>query len=118
MARPKVRTEKAVALLRPKGVVATLSTIQVASAPDRDFFRQTFPMYKKYRPDERWTDAPTEEEATAPENEEFQAHPLLTDVVVHCYRWDQTFTSDSYELLLRSYSRRWSPPHGTRSSRT
>ena len=101
---PATRIQKAVSLLRPSGVLATLSTIQIESSTDRGFFDRTYPIYQKYRPDEPETFAQTEEEAAPPEYAEFLASDLLRDVELHPFRWDQTYTTDSYEDLLRSYS--------------
>jgi SAM-dependent methyltransferase len=99
-----VRLGKAAGLLRPHGVLATISTIQIQSPVDRGFFERTFPIYQRYRPDELWTDAPTETNATPPEYEEFRSSALLGDVRMQRYRWDQTYSAETYEALLRSYS--------------
>ena len=101
---PAVRVRKAVELLAPNGVLATISTIQISSEVDRGYFDRTFPIYKKYRPSEQYAAAPTEEEAVPSDFEEFRSSGLLEDVAVKRYRWDQTYTTDAYEQLVRSYS--------------
>ena len=101
---PEVRTVKAHRILRPGGVLATLSTIQIASELDRGFFDRTFSIYQRYRPNEPWTHAPTELEATPPEYAELRSSSLFDDVQLNRYRWDHTYTAETYEQLLRSYS--------------
>ncbi len=99
-----VRLPRAVRLLRSGGVLATLSTIQITSTVDKGFFERTSPLYKRYRPDEQWTAAPTEAEAMPGEYEEFRTSGVLENVTLRYYRWDQTYTSAEYEQLLLSYS--------------
>ena len=99
-----VRVRKAVELLRPGGVLATLSTIQIQSEVDRGYFERTHAIYKRYRPNERRYKLPTEEDAVPNDYEEFRSSSLLDDVIVRRYRWDQTYTSAEYEQLVRSYS--------------
>ena len=99
-----VRVRKAVELLAPGGVLATLSTIQIQSEVDCGYFERTHAIYKRYRPDERHPKLPTEEDAIPDDYEEFRSSGLLDDVIVRRYRWDQTYTADEYEQLVRSYS--------------
>ncbi len=99
-----VRVRKSVELLTPGGVLATLTTIQIQSDVDRGYFERTFPIYQRYRPEEQQGETPTEEEAIPYDYDEFRSSELLEDVVLHRYRWDQTYTTDDYEHLVRSYS--------------
>lgn len=101
---PAVRVRRAVDLLATGGVLATLSTIQIQSEVDRGYFERSFPIYKRYRPDEQHSGLPTEEDANPNDYEEFRSSGLLDDVMVRRYRWDQTYTTDAYEQLVRSYS--------------
>jgi SAM-dependent methyltransferase len=101
---PDVRLDKIATLLRPDGVLATMSTLQIRSPVDGGFFERTFPIYRKYRPDEQWTELPTEAVATPPEYDELRADARFVDVQLRGYRWDQTYSGEKYELLLRSYS--------------
>ena len=101
---PNVRLRKAVELLAPGGVLATLSTIQIQSGVDRGYFERSHAIYKRYRPDEQNNELPTEESAIPNDYEEFRSSGLLDDVIVRRYRWDQTYTTDAYEQLVRSYS--------------
>lgn len=102
---PSVRVDKSVELLRPSGVLATLSTVQVQSEVARGFFERTAPIYAKYHEaTEHGYVAPAPDEATPPEFEELRGHAGLRDAVVMRYRWDQTYSSATYADLLRSYS--------------
>jgi len=102
---PAVRIEKSIELLRPLGVLATLSTVQVASEVARGFFERTSPIYDAYgESGEHGYLAPEPEEATPPEFEELRAHAGLRDAVLLGYRWDQTYSTRQYADLLRSYS--------------
>ncbi|MGO8877189.1 MAG: class I SAM-dependent methyltransferase [Acidimicrobiales bacterium] len=102
---PAVRVDRSVELLRPSGVLATLSTVQVQSDVARGFFERTAPIYARYHEagDHGYV-APAPEEATPPEFEELRGHTGLRDAVVMRYRWDQTYSTASYADLLRSYS--------------
>jgi SAM-dependent methyltransferase len=101
---PAVRTRKAVDVLAPHGALATLSTIQIRSDVDRGYFERTFEVYRRYRPDELQSTAPAEDEVHPVDAEEFRASGLLADVDVRRYRWDQHYSTDEYEALVRSYS--------------
>ncbi len=111
---PAVRIEKSIELLRPWGVLATLSSVQVRSDVARGFFEQSSSIYSKYAGPHRGFTAPEPEEATAPEFEEFRHHPTLCDARLLRYRWDQTYTCDRYADLLRTYSNMLVMPEGAR----
>ena len=102
---PAVRLDKAALLLRPAGVLATLSTVQVESEVARGFFERTSPIYARYHESgDHGYVAPAPEEATPPELAEMEAHRSFGDVTLLRYRWDQAYTSAAYADLLRSYS--------------
>jgi SAM-dependent methyltransferase len=102
---PAVRIDKSIELLEPCGVLASLATVQVDSQQANGFFEKSDPIYAKYQDDKGGGYvAPSFDEATPPEFEEFRAHPRLREVVLHRYRWDQTYSSAEYADLLRSYS--------------
>jgi SAM-dependent methyltransferase len=102
---PAVRLDKSIELLRPSGVLGTLSTVQVESEVAKGFFERTVPIYAKYqKSNENGYVAPAPELATPPEFDELRAHPGFRDSVLLRYRWDQTYSSAAYSDLLRSYS--------------
>lgn len=101
---PTVRIEKAIELLRPLGVLSTISTVQVRSDVARGFFERTASIYSRYKGPDRPFAAPEPEEATVPEFDELARHPALCDAQLLRYRWDQRYSSDRYADLLRTYS--------------
>jgi SAM-dependent methyltransferase len=102
---PEVRIDKSIELLQPLGVLATLSTVQVASEVAKGFFERTSPIYDAYgESGEHGYVAPEPEAATPPEFEELCSHAGLRDAVLIRYRWDQTYSTAQYADLLRSYS--------------
>jgi SAM-dependent methyltransferase len=114
---PSVRLDKSIGVLRPSGVLATLSTVQVRSDVDRGFFDRTSPIYRRYRDTEVGDDiGPLPEDVSPKELEEFRAHPGLRDATLRLFRWDQTYTSSSYADLLRSYSNMQIMPPAARES--
>ncbi len=85
-------------------MLATISTVQVRLDVDRGFFDRFFPLYKRYRPNEQRRESPTEATAAPSDHEEFRSSGLIDDVMVRQYRWNQTYTTDAHEQLVRSYS--------------
>jgi ubiquinone/menaquinone biosynthesis C-methylase UbiE len=102
---PAVRVEKSLEVLRPAGVLATLSTVQVRSEVDRGYFDRTSPIYRRHRDSEATDEiSPLPEDVSPTEFEEFRVHRCFADATLRLFRWDQTYTSSSYADLLRSYS--------------
>ncbi len=101
---PEIRLAKPHRLLRPGGVLATLSTMQVRSTADHGYFERTFEIYRRYRADDPRVESPAPEDATPPDYDELRASPLYRDVVLCRYRWDQTYDTARYLDLVRSYS--------------
>jgi len=100
---PAVRFAKSRELLRPGGVLAVVMTNQIASDADRGFFDRVFPIYLKYRPDEHNTEVPGENVVPV-EYEEMRSTGLFADVTLYRYRWDQTYPTEAYADLVRSYA--------------
>jgi SAM-dependent methyltransferase len=102
---PRVRLEKSHSLLRPNGALAVVSTNQVRSDADRGYFAACQPIYRKYFPDETPPPpSPTASAVTPDEFAEINASDLFGKAWLFRYPWDQTYSSDEYGLLLRSYS--------------
>lgn len=101
-----VRYTKPHALLRPGGVLATLSMIQVRSGADRGYFHRTHEIYARYgEPAAKPGDmTPEPDEAAPPEYRELLTSPLFGDVTLRRYPWDQTYDTAAYTDLMRSYS--------------
>jgi hypothetical protein len=100
---PDVRVKKSHSLLRPGGALAVIATNQIESDVDRGYFDRVQPIYRRYFPDEERPPL-LYEDLVPPEHEELRASGLFDDVTLHRYRWDQTYTSEQYADLLRSYS--------------
>lgn len=98
-----VRLKKSLDLLRRGGTLAIIGTSQIRSDADRGYFERTFPIYQRYRPDEKETEVP-DENVTPPEYVELSASGLFGDLTLHRYRWDQTYSTLEYADLVRSYS--------------
>jgi hypothetical protein len=98
-----VRYTKSRGLLRAGGVIAIISTNQIASGVDRGYFDRVRPIYLKYWPDEQLTELPGEN-VTPAEHGELLASGLFGDVTLRRYRWDQTYPTAQYADLVRSYA--------------
>lgn len=100
---PAVRFVKSRGVLRPGGALAVVMTNQIASDADRGFFDRTFPIYLKYRPDEQHTEVPGEDVVPV-EYHAMLSSGLFDNVTLHRYRWDQTYPTEAYADLVRSYA--------------
>jgi len=100
---PAIRLRKSCDLLRPQGVLAIIGTNQIASDADRGFFNRVFPVYQKYFPNEEQSTTPGED-VVPPEFAEVESSGLFVDVMLRRYRWDQTYSTEAYADLMRSYS--------------
>ncbi len=99
---PAIRLQKGHDLLRPGGALAIIDTNQIASEADGGFFDRVFPIYQRYRPNERQTELPGED--VVPQAfEEISASGLFEDIALHRYRWDQRYSASVYADLVRSY---------------
>jgi SAM-dependent methyltransferase len=103
---PDVRYRKSHEVLRAGGVIAIIELIQVKGAEQPDFFEAAHPIYPKYRDDEqdRWTEAPDAGSVRPRELGAIEASGLFEPIGVYRYRWDQTYTTEQYAKLLRTYS--------------
>jgi SAM-dependent methyltransferase len=103
---PEVRYRKPHDLLRERGVVATIELIQVKGTEERDFFEEAQPIYPRYRDDEgdRWTEAPDAVSVQPRELGAIEASGLFDPIGVYRYRWDQSYTTEQYAKLVRTYS--------------
>jgi len=99
---PAVRVPRSVALLRPGGSLAVVSTVHVAGGDDA--FTALQDCYLRWDPDVDEATrllAPDEVPTASPELDEA---PSLEPVRLRRYVWDQTYTSDEYVDLLLTYS--------------
>lgn len=101
---PAARLARARGLLRPRGVLAVMDTVQVNDPIDRGFFDRTFAIYQRYRPAERRDTGRDAETYQPPAYAEVSASASFADVRLWRRRWNQRYDANSYEALLRSYS--------------
>jgi len=99
-----VRLVKSHRVLRDGGALAVIDTMQIASSADRGFFERCFPIYLKYRPDEKSPVVQGEHDVTPPALPDIAQSTLFADVRLHRHRHDQTYPTDLYADLVRSYS--------------
>lgn len=100
---PAVRVLKSHRLLRPRGALGVISTNQIRSAADGGYFERVQPIYRRYDPEDTGVELPGEDVAPA-EVAEIESSGLFDQVRLYRHRWDQTYTSQQYADLVRSYS--------------
>jgi SAM-dependent methyltransferase len=91
-------------LLRPRGVLAVVDLNQVTSADDKGFFAAAQPIYERYGEGHKGPLPATRGEVVPPIAESLRRDRRFTDVEVHSYDWNQTYTADQYGQLMLSYS--------------
>jgi len=101
---PEARLARPHALLRGRGVLAVVDTVQVRDDADRGYFERSQPIYARYWPDQA-TFRPSPEPAVEPAIlDEVSDDGRFEDVRLWRYRWDQRYEVDAYMALVRSYS--------------
>lgn len=98
------RWEKPAQVLRPGGWVAIIDTLQVAEPTDHGFFERVQPIYDRYGPPRDRPPAVAAAEVTSACLVELADSPRYDTPQLFRYRWDQTYTTDGYADLMRSYS--------------
>jgi SAM-dependent methyltransferase len=110
-----VRLVKPHRLLRPQGVLAVIDTNQIAAEADRGFFDRTLPVYERARPGEPKLASPGAD-VEPRVLKEVTASSLFEDVRLFRYRWDQTYPTELYADLVRSYSNTQAMPRHQREA--
>ena len=101
---PEARFVRPHALLRDRGVLAVVDTVQVRDEGDRGYFERSQHLYARYWPDQATFRPAPEPDAEPPILEQMRASGLFEDVRLWRYRWDQRYDVDAYLDLVRSYS--------------
>ncbi|MDA0302637.1 MAG: class I SAM-dependent methyltransferase [Chloroflexi bacterium] len=101
---PEARMTKPHALLVPGGLFAIIDTVQIASPVDRGYFERSHPIYMRYWPEQGPYRSGSAEDADHPLAAEMRESPLFEDVRIQRWRWDEVYTVERYEDLVRSYS--------------
>lgn len=98
------QTDRPAAILRPKGVIAIVDLIQVASDDDLGFFDAAQPIYERYGEGHRGPAASRRELVEPPVRAVLRADRRFDAVAVRRYDWDQTYSAADYRKLMLSYS--------------
>ncbi len=101
---PETRFQRCHDLLRDGGVLAVVHTNQIASAADKGFFARVQAVYDRHQDNDPRYTPPTEDALKPEEYDGLVASGLFDDIQLHKYRWDQTYSSEDYGDLMRSYS--------------
>ncbi len=101
---PEARFARPHALLRERGVLAVVDTVQVRDEADRGYFERSQHIYARYWDDQATFRPAPEPDAEPPILDEMRANGLFEDVRLWRYLWDQRYDVDAYLNLVRSYS--------------
>ncbi|HSP54841.1 MAG TPA: class I SAM-dependent methyltransferase, partial [Dehalococcoidia bacterium] len=112
---PEVRLRRAHDVLAADGLLAIVSTNQIAAETDRGYFARSQAVYRRYFPEEDEPHAHGED-VVPEEFEEIRASPLFGSPELSRYRWDQTYSTEDYADLMRSYSNMQMMPEADRES--
>lgn len=103
------------ALLRERGVLAVVDTVQVRDDADRGYFERSQHIYARYWPDQATFRPAPEPTFEPPLAAEMTESGRFDDVHVWRYRWDQRYDVNAYLDLVRSYSNTQQLPPAERS---
>jgi len=98
------QTDRPATILRPGGVVAIVELIQVDAPDDAGFFAASQRIYQRYGQGHTGPAAPRRSDVDPALRSVLSADPRFTDVAVHRYDWDQTYSAAAYRELMLSYS--------------
>lgn len=101
---PEARMARPHALLRERGVLAVVDTVQVRDEADRGYFERSQHIYARYWPDRAAFQPALEPTLEPPILGELRASERFEDARLWRYRWDQRYDVDAYLDLVRSYS--------------
>ena len=99
--------------LRPDGRLAVIDTMQVASPVDGGYYEAAQPIYARFGHAED-SSAPGPDDVDPPILASMEATAECTDVTLDRFRWDQTYTPETYRQLLRTFSGPLSMPQPDR----
>ena len=101
---PKAQVDRPASLLRPGGVVAIVDLNQVSSPEDKGFFAAAQPIYERYGEGHTGPQAPERHAVDPPMRRALRGDPRFSNVEVHAYDWNQTYSAADYRKLMLSYS--------------
>ena len=101
---PAAQLDRPALILRPGGVLAIVGLFQVDSPEDRGFFAAAQPIYERYGQAHEDPPAPPRPDVEPTIAQALAGDPRFTDVEVHRWDWDQTYTAAQYRKLMLSFS--------------
>ena len=101
---PEARFARPHALLRDRGVLAVVDTVQVRDEADRGYFERSQHIYGRYWPEQATFRPAPEPSVEPPILDQMRGSGLFEDTRLWRYRWDQRYDVDAYLDLVRLYS--------------
>ena len=101
---PAAQLDRPAVILRPGGVLAIVELIQVDSPEDRGFYAAAQPIYERYGQGHVGPPAPARTDVEPAIQQALARDPRFSDVDVHRWDWDQTYTASEYRKLMLSFS--------------
>jgi SAM-dependent methyltransferase len=101
---PPAQLDRPASILRPGGVLAIVEGIQVDSPEDLGFYAAAQPIYERYGQGHRGAPAPARAHVEPKILQSVAGDPRFSDVAVHRWDWDQTYTASGYRKLMLSFS--------------
>jgi SAM-dependent methyltransferase len=101
---PAAQLDRPALILRAGGVLAIVGLFQVDSPEDRGFFAAAQPIYERYGQADEGPPAEARQDVDPSIAQALARDPRFTDVDVHRWDWDQTYTAAGYRKLMLSFS--------------
>jgi SAM-dependent methyltransferase len=101
---PAAQLDRPALILRRGGVIAIVGLFQVDSPEDRGFYTAAQPIYGRYGQAHEGPPEPARSDVEPAIAQALTEDPRFTEVVVHRWDWDQTYTAAEYRKLMLSFS--------------
>ena len=101
---PAAQLDRPALILRSGGVLAIVGLFQVDSPEDRGFYAAAQPIYERYGQGHEGPPTEARQDVDPSIAQALARDPRFTDVDVHRWDWDQTYTAAGYRNLMLSFS--------------
>ncbi len=101
---PTAQLDRPARLLRRGGLLAVVDLNQVTSPDDHGFFAAAQPIYERYGEGHEGPLPPQRGEVVPAIADALHGDSRFSDLEVHSYDWNQTYTAEQYRTLMLSYS--------------
>ena len=101
---PAAQLDRPAMILRPGGVLAIVGPVQVDAPEDHGFYAAAQPIYERYGQGHDDPPEPSRSDVEPTIAKALALDPRFTDVRVHRWDWDQTYTAAQYRKLMLSFS--------------